>query len=101
MLTQLGKNAKKASRSLMTASCEVKNKALSAIADALEENAQYIISHNAEDLKNARENLIKQGTEFGQRKKLKKAVSAEVLMQYSLRTQLRRAAKSASIRYRC
>lgn len=55
MLTQLGKNAKKASRGLMTASCEVKNKALSAIADALEENAQYIISHNAVDLKNAKE----------------------------------------------
>lgn len=55
MLTQLGKNAKIASRSLMTASCEMKNKALAAIADALEENTDYIISHNAEDLKNARE----------------------------------------------
>lgn len=55
MLTQLGKNAKKAERSLMVASSEKKNKALSEIAKALEDNCEYIISQNKIDIENARE----------------------------------------------
>ncbi len=55
MLTQLGKNAKKAGRVLMTASSEKKNEALSFIAEALTENSAYIIEKNALDIEKARE----------------------------------------------
>ncbi|MBQ8503895.1 MAG: glutamate-5-semialdehyde dehydrogenase [Clostridia bacterium] len=55
MLRQLGINAKKAERTLMVASSEKKNKALSEIARALEENCDYIISQNRIDIENARE----------------------------------------------
>lgn len=56
MLTQLGINAKKAERVLMTASSEKKNKALSFIAEALTENSLYITEKNAIDIEKAREN---------------------------------------------
>lgn len=56
MLTQLGINAKKAERVLMTASSEKKNKALSFIAEALTENSLYITEKNALDIEKAREN---------------------------------------------
>ena len=46
--------AKTASRKLATLSKEQKNKALLAIADALEQNSEKILSANAEDVKNAR-----------------------------------------------
>ncbi len=55
MLTQLGINAKKAERTLMVASSETKNKALSAIAEALNEKCGYIISQNRIDIENARQ----------------------------------------------
>ncbi len=55
MLIQLGINAKKAERILSVASSETKNKALSAIAEALEENSDYIISQNESDIAAARE----------------------------------------------
>ncbi len=55
MLTQLGKNAKEAERSLMVASSEKKNKALCEIARALEENCEYIIAQNKIDIENAGE----------------------------------------------
>lgn len=55
MLTNLGINAKKAERTLMVASSEKKNRAISAIAAALEENCSYIISQNKIDIENARE----------------------------------------------
>ncbi|MGN1443490.1 MAG: glutamate-5-semialdehyde dehydrogenase, partial [Acutalibacteraceae bacterium] len=53
MLTSLGINAKKASRSLMCAGTTKKNAALLAMAAAIEENAQTIIAQNAVDIKNA------------------------------------------------
>lgn len=55
MLTQLGINAKKAERILSVASSEKKNKALSFIADALEENSAYILEENEKDIEAARE----------------------------------------------
>lgn len=55
MLTQLGINAKKAERTLMVASSETKNKALSAIAEALNEKCGYIISQNRIDIENAKQ----------------------------------------------
>lgn len=55
MLTQLGINAKKAGRVLMTASSEKKNEALKEIAKALTENSAYIIEKNALDIEKARE----------------------------------------------
>lgn len=55
MLTQLGINAKKASRVLMTASSEKKNEALREIARALIENSAYIIEKNALDIEKARQ----------------------------------------------
>ncbi len=55
MLTQLGINAKKAERRLSVASSETKNKALSAIAEALEKNSDYIIFQNEADILAARE----------------------------------------------
>ena len=56
MLTQLGIGAKKAGRVLMTATSEMKNKALEAIAKALIENTAYIEENNALDIENARNN---------------------------------------------
>ncbi|MBQ7295559.1 MAG: glutamate-5-semialdehyde dehydrogenase [Clostridia bacterium] len=56
MLTQLGINAKKAERVLMTASSEKKNEALRAIASALKENSSYIIEKNSLDIEKAKEN---------------------------------------------
>ena len=56
MLTDLGIGAKKAERVLMTASSEIKNKALEAIAKALTENTSYIEENNALDIKNAKAN---------------------------------------------
>ena len=56
MLTQLGIGAKKAERVLMTASSEMKNKALEEIAKALIEKTSYIEEKNKIDIDNAREN---------------------------------------------
>ncbi len=56
MLTQLGVGAKKAGRVLMTATSEMKNKALEAIAKALIENTAYIEENNKTDIENARNN---------------------------------------------
>ena len=56
MLTDLGIGAKKAERVLMTASSEIKNKALEAIAKALIENTSYIEENNTLDIKTARAN---------------------------------------------
>ena len=56
MLTQLGIGAKKAERVLMTASSEIKNKALEEIAKALIEKTSYIEEKNKIDIDNAREN---------------------------------------------
>ncbi len=56
MLTQLGINAKKAERVLMTASSEKKNEALRSIAEALTQNSDYITEKNALDIEKAREN---------------------------------------------
>ncbi len=55
VLEQMGINAKAAARTLLTAG-ELKNKALLAIADALIENTDNIVSANALDLEAAREN---------------------------------------------
>lgn len=55
VLEQMGINAKAAARTLLTAG-ELKNKALLAIADALIENTDKIVSANALDLQAAREN---------------------------------------------
>ena len=55
VLEQMGINAKAAARTLLTAG-ELKNKALLAIADALIENTDKIVSANALDLEAAREN---------------------------------------------
>ncbi len=54
--TQLGINAKKAERVLMTASSEKKNEALRFIAAALKENSTYITEKNTLDIENAKEN---------------------------------------------
>ena len=56
MLTSLGINAKKASRSLMSTGTAQKNAALLLMAAAIEENAQAIMAQNAVDVKNAEEN---------------------------------------------
>lgn len=56
MLEQLGKNAKEASRILMTASTTQKNAALSAIAAAFRQNKDYILEENEKDLAAAKEN---------------------------------------------
>ncbi len=55
MLTQLGINAKKAERVLMTASSEKKNKALKSIAKALTQNSDYIIEKNTLDIEKAKQ----------------------------------------------
>ncbi len=54
-----GEAAKKAAAFLAIASAEVKNNALLSIADALIENAEYIIEQNRIDLLNAREKGVK------------------------------------------
>lgn len=54
MLTQLGIGAKKAGRVLMTATSEMKNNALEAIAKALIENTAYIVENNKIDIENAK-----------------------------------------------
>ena len=51
-----GSLAKKASRGLNSISTEIKNNALKKIAQALVENAGYILSENEKDLKRAEEN---------------------------------------------
>lgn len=56
MLTNLGINAKNASRVLMCASSEQKNEALKQIALELINNSEYIIKENKKDLDTAREN---------------------------------------------
>lgn len=60
MLTQLGIRAKKASRHLSKAGTQEKNRALGFIADALIENAQYIIEENKKDIALAKENGMAQ-----------------------------------------
>ena len=56
MLTQLGINAKKAERVLMSASSQKKNEALKQIALSLMQNSEYIINQNKTDIENARKN---------------------------------------------
>ena len=58
-LEQIGMRAKKASRYLAKLGIDEKNKALDAVADALETNAEYIIRVNEKDLENARANGMK------------------------------------------
>lgn len=58
-LEQIGMRAKKASRYLAKLGIDKKNKALDAVADALETNAEYIIRANEKDLENARANGMK------------------------------------------
>ncbi len=53
-LISLGEKAKSASRVLALATTEQKNRALKAIADALKENADKVISANAIDLENGK-----------------------------------------------
>lgn len=55
-LNNLGLNSKNASKSLALASADLKNKALEAMAQALEENAENIIEENSKDLANGKEN---------------------------------------------
>ncbi|HLS51168.1 MAG TPA: glutamate-5-semialdehyde dehydrogenase [Burkholderiaceae bacterium] len=55
-ITQIGKQARSASRLLMTASDADKSAALLAIADLLEKNAQQLKEENAKDLAAAKEN---------------------------------------------
>ena len=55
VLENMGKNAKEAARFLLTAG-NLKNKGLTAIADALIENADRIVEANNIDIKAAREN---------------------------------------------
>ncbi|MBO8158707.1 glutamate-5-semialdehyde dehydrogenase [Thermosyntropha sp.] len=50
MLMEQGKKARKAARFLATASTDIKNKALNAMADALEANQEEIIKNNRLDL---------------------------------------------------
>ncbi len=56
MLTQIGVNAKKAERTLMTAPAALRDKALKQIAQALREKGAYIIGENKKDLERAKEN---------------------------------------------
>lgn len=53
-LNNIGAKAKDASKVLSTASSEVKNKALAAMADALKANAEKIIDNNKTDIENGR-----------------------------------------------
>lgn len=56
MLITLGKNAKKAASFLGTAGINEKNQALLMVADALEENKDYLIEENKKDIVRAKEN---------------------------------------------
>lgn len=56
MLTELGKKAKEAEKTLMIATTEQKNKALKYIAQALIENADEVIQANTIDLENGKNN---------------------------------------------
>lgn len=58
MLREIGKRARAAARKLATTSQETKNKALLALADALVENAAFIIAENQKDLIAGRENHL-------------------------------------------
>jgi len=60
MLITMGKQAKTASRVLAVASTEQKNRALEAIARALEANAAAILEANGKDLENGRNNGMSQ-----------------------------------------
>ena len=62
MLTQIGINAKKAERVLMTAPLVSRDAALKEIAAALRENSAYIIGENKKDLEAARENGMSEST---------------------------------------
>ena len=53
-LENIGIRAKEAAKQLSVASSEMKNAALSAVADALEENARQIIAANKTDLENGK-----------------------------------------------
>ena len=53
-LENIGIRAKEAAKTLSVASSEIKNAALAAVADALEVNAQQIISANEADIENGR-----------------------------------------------
>ena len=55
MLVQLGKIARKAAARLGTAGMEEKNHALLAVADALEQQKEYLLEENQKDIKNAKE----------------------------------------------
>ena len=57
MLTKICEGAKVAQRQLAVASTALKNAALAAIAKALVENSEYIITENKIDLENARGNI--------------------------------------------
>ena len=58
-LTKIGINAKKAASFLATASSDMKNTALTYIADDLENNFEKILKANQTDLENAKENGMK------------------------------------------
>jgi len=60
MLITMGKQAKAASRVLAVATTEQKNKALEAIAGALEANAASLLAANEKDLENGRNNGMSQ-----------------------------------------
>lgn len=60
MLTTMGKQAKTASRVLAVATTEQKNRALEAIAQALESNTATILAANEKDLENGRNNGMSQ-----------------------------------------
>ncbi|MBE6734279.1 MAG: glutamate-5-semialdehyde dehydrogenase [Ruminococcaceae bacterium] len=53
-IVEMGKRAKEASRVLATAGASLKTKALYALADALEENCDYILAENEKDLEAGR-----------------------------------------------
>lgn len=60
-INTLGANAKVASKSIATASSKLKNDCLEAIANALWEERDYILSQNEIDIKNARQNGMNEG----------------------------------------
>ena len=60
MLNTMGKQAKTASRVLAVATTEQKNKALEAIAQALEANTETVLAANEKDLENGRSNGMSQ-----------------------------------------
>ena len=54
MLEQIGKQAKQAARVLAGADTETKNRALLAMADAIEQGAEQLLAANGEDMAAAR-----------------------------------------------